>query len=1079
MTTARRWLLVVLALVALAGVFRLRMDVQILDLLPSGLKVVQGLKLYQEYFSNQRELIVTLRLPDATAADAAAESLAGAFSKQTNLIATVRWRPVWLENPALSAELLGYIWFNEDPKDFRALSDRLAVTNLQSVLDSTKERLATSFSPSDLARLAYDPYEMTDLPASTMSQIPSAMRDQNWFASADGTYHVLFVEGQPGLTDYPANIQWMAQMRQIVAAWKSSHSQYANAQVQYTGPPAFVAEAAQGMRQDLTDSVIGTLVFIGLLFWLAYGNWRPLAWIVVLLAAIVGGALALGGLVLGTLNVVSLGFAGILLGITADYALVIYQSALAGPEDDPKAAAVRVRAGILWSALATAGAFLILRASGFPGLEQLGTLAAIGLILGAILILTFFPVMLRRRPKGRIPRLPAFTRSRVFGALGAGAVVIFIILGWAWRRPIIDYSGNALQPANSQPYAALQEMEKELGQSDEPEMVVVRGATVEDTFRRLTALDRALQEAQARHELSSYMLPVLLWPRPEAQAANRATAEELWQRRHELRNAALTNGFSSNALVLSSALLETWHDAAQTPGVFWPTNEMSRWILQRVSARTTNGFYAMGPVYPLPHTSSAAAASLAQQLPQDQTWLAGWQPLAGELLRRIGGRLEWILGSVLVLLLTALWLAFRSWKDVALGFGGLAMSGLLLCALMQLLGWSWNLLNVMAVPLLLGAGVDYTILTQLALRRNRGDLAAMHREIGVALVLSCATAAIGFGSLSWASNAGLASLGRVCALGIVCTGWVAIFLLPLYHRAKDDLGAPPGIYSAGWWRIALFLPRMISGNLLGAMAEQAASLYARVSAGRRAIVVENLLPVLAGNRPAAEAAADRLFRNFGRKLADLWRCEAGLPAAPLITGFVGAEPLLEAHQRKQGVLLVTPHLGNWEVGGYALAARGIKLHVVTLSEPAEGLTELRSEARQRNGIETIVVGDDPFAFVKIIKLLQEGAIMALLLDRPRASSRVTVELFGRPFQAAIAAADLARASGCMILPVFLPRSAKGYEIELLPPVAYNRDQLGEREARERLTQEIFRAFEPFIARHADQWYHFIPVWRIN
>jgi len=98
-----------------------------------------------------------------------------------------------------------------------------------------------------------------------------------------------------------------------------------------------------------------------------------------------------------------------------------------------------------------------------------------------------------------------------------------------------------------------------------------------------------------------------------------------------------------------------------------------------------------------------------------------------------------------------------------------------------------------------------------------------------------------------------------------------------------------------------------------------------------------------------------LFRNFGTKLVDLWRCEAGLPSGPLIAEFVGADTVFAAHERKQGVLLVTPHLGNWEVGGYALAARGIKLRVVTLAEPAEGLTELRSEAREKQGIETIVV----------------------------------------------------------------------------------------------------------------------------
>jgi predicted exporter len=1081
MSTVRRWFLAVLFLAIVAGFFRLHFDLQILDLLPPRLKAVEGLKLYQENFSNNRELIVSLRMTDASTADAAVESLAAAFRAQSNLVESVRWRPVWLEDPALSAELLAYIWFNQTPPDFRALADRLAQTNLVNILQSTKESLATSFSPADLARMAYDPYGMTSLPESTMAQIPQSMRDQNWFASEDGTYHVLFVQARSALANYADSIEWVDAMQRVAGQWQRNNARFAGGRLAFTGPPAFVAEAAAGMRHDLTASVLGTLVFIGLLFWVAYRDWRPLILIVVLLSLIVGVALALGGLFMGTLNVVSLGFAGILLGITADYALVLYQSSLANRQTDPTGARGKVAAGIMWSAITTAGAFLFLRSSGFPGLAQLATLAALGLVFGAILILTFFPVAFKFAGNHRkTPRLPAFTRTRTFAVLGTVCVIIFVIAGWAWRRPLIDYSGDALQPANSRPYAALKEMEQELDRSEEPYIALVRGKTEQDVLRRLTALDAALTNAVAHREIASFMLPLLLWPRPEAQSANRQTAQQLWDRRTALRQAALTNGFSTNALVLTDALLETWHQAAQSPGVFWPDNEMSRWILQRVVARNTNGFLAMGPVYPKKGASAGAAAELTRQLPADETWLAGWQPLAGELLRMIGARLAWMLGGVLVLLVIALRLALGQWIEVLWSACALGLSGLWLFAFMQIMGWSWNLLNVMALPLLLGAGVDYTILMQLALRRHHGNLAAAHHEIGVALVLSCATAAVGFGSLSWATNAGLAGLGRVCGVGILGTGFVAIFLLPFWRRggglADAAPTAPPAIYSAISWKLGLTLVRVVPQRLLYGAAEFFSVCHCWMGENRRDAVIANLLPVVNGDRAEAQRACLRLSRNFGHKLVDLWRCEAGLPAAPLISEFVGAEALLEAHRRKQGVLLVTPHLGNWEVGGYALAARGIKLYVVTLSEPAAGLTETRAQARARNGIETIVVGDNPFGFVEIIKRLQDGAVMAILLDRARESSRVTVDFFGRPFHAAVAAADLARASGCLIIPVFLPHAERGYRIELLPEIAYERSELGGREARQRLTQRIFRAFEPFVRQYPDQWYHFIPIW---
>jgi lauroyl/myristoyl acyltransferase len=137
---------------------------------------------------------------------------------------------------------------------------------------------------------------------------------------------------------------------------------------------------------------------------------------------------------------------------------------------------------------------------------------------------------------------------------------------------------------------------------------------------------------------------------------------------------------------------------------------------------------------------------------------------------------------------------------------------------------------------------------------------------------------------------------------------------------------------------------------------------------------------------------------------------------------------------------------------------------------------MRQAARARWGVETLVVGEDAFAFVEIIKRLQQGATVALLVDRPPAPTAVTVDLFGKKFSASIAAAELARASGCAIVPTFIVREAGGYSAQILPEITYDRAAIGNRAARIRLTQEILRAFEPVIRQHPAQWFHFVPVW---
>ncbi|PYJ05910.1 MAG: hypothetical protein DME25_07555 [Verrucomicrobia bacterium] len=149
---------------------------------------------------------------------------------------------------------------------------------------------------------------------------------------------------------------------------------------------------------------------------------------------------------------------------------------------------------------------------------------------------------------------------------------------------------------------------------------------------------------------------------------------------------------------------------------------------------------------------------------------------------------------------------------------------------------------------------------------------------------------------------------------------------------------------------------------------------------------------------------------------------------------------------------------------------------MTLAEPDADFTRLRQASRARWNIDTLVIGDDPFAFVEVIRRLEGGATVALLVDRPPRATAVEVELFGRPFVASIAAAELARASGCVLLPVFLPRTDAGYAAHVLPAIPYDRATLRDREARRQLTQQILRALERAIREHLDQWYHFVPIW---
>ncbi len=973
--------------------------------------------------------------------------------------------------------------------------------------------------------MSYDPFGLTRLPESTGGAAPSFAQGQEMFSSEDGTFRILFVQSRLDLRTYGECTSWLGQIKLVASRALAADPDLAKVRLGYTGRPAFYSEVAGGMQHDITTSVGGTAAIIAVLFWLAHRRVKPMLWLLTLLALILGSTLALGGLIFGTINVVSMGFAAILLGLAVDYAVVHYQEALAHPDLSIPQIRHAIAPSIFWAAVTTITAFLVLNFGGLPGLGQLGSLVGLGVALAALIMIFEFlpplfpgrnesgpksgsgPGMLSPVPPAKapgqaaapVPRLRAWLISGI--SLGLVLLTGIILL---FGLPPIDPTANALRPRNSQAYGTLDEIQSELNRKVEPLWLIVRGASVEEVGRHLDQVQAALSTAVSNQSLSGFTLPAPLWPRPEFQQANRSTAAQLMAERQVLRNAAAANGFAPTSLALTERILDTWKRASETAGVFWPTNPMSQWILQKVTARSTNHFYALGLLNPSKTTGSkgkpASLATLESELPHNEVWLSGWQLLGNAIFSRVQANMWKVLVPMVALVLLSLYFAFRHPREILLSLAVLFLSGLCLLSVMRLAGWNWNLLNLMAIPLVLGTGVDYSIFMQLALRRYHGDLDLAYRSVGRALLLCGGTAIAGFGSLAWSSNSGMASLGQVCAVGIGSNMLIAIFLLPIWWRqaagrrilVTDPSGpvslrspssnsavavsTPSSLYCSGLWRAGIWTAHRLPAKTCARLSRLAITAYWFLARHRREIVIQNLAPPLGGDRIAARKTAKALFQQFGLKLLDLWRFEAGQPIDDLLRSTTGWEHFVTAQAQNRGVLLVTPHLGNWEFGGPLMTKRGVALQVLTLAEPGKAFTEMRRASRAKWDIETLVVGDDPMAFVEVIRRLESGATVALLVDRPPAATAIMVELFGQPFAASIAAAELARASGCVLLPVYLPRDNSGYDAHILPSIPYDRATLRDREARRRLTQTIISTFEPLIRKHLDQWYHFVPLW---
>ena len=292
-------------------------------------------------------------------------------------------------------------------------------------------------------------------------------------------------------------------------------------------------------------------------------------------------------------------------------------------------------------------------------------------------------------------------------------------------------------------------------------------------------------------------------------------------------------------------------------------------------------------------------------------------------------------------------------------------------------------------------------------------------------------------------------------------------------EASAETFGPSSLYFAWPWRLGQLINGFIPRASRQTLARLAAGLYGRCNPARMEVLCDNLRPALKGGDDPS-IAAKRLLENFCLKLSHLWDYESGRSLERYLLPPDGASPL--SFSPSAGTLIVTVHLGNWEFGAPYLVQHGIEPYVITLEEPDPRLTRLRQRARGGRRVHTLVIGNDPFSFLEVIKKLQEGKVVALLMDRPPKGSSTRVELFGKAFHASVAAAELARATGCDIVPVVMPFTAGRYRPRILQKIIYDRPSLRSKETRDALTQQIISVFEPAIAEYIEQWYHFIPIW---
>jgi len=199
-------------------------------------------------------------------------------------------------------------------------------------------------------------------------------------------------------------------------------------------------------------------------------------------------------------------------------------------------------------------------------------------------------------------------------------------------------------------------------------------------------------------------------------------------------------------------------------------------------------------------------------------------------------------------------------------------------------------------------------------------------------------------------------------------------------------------------------------------------------------------------------------------------------AAQLVEGVVGYSRIVEARLAGNGVVLLTAHLGNWEIGGLMLARIKQPIHVVLVPDIFPGVERERRRLHAQSGVTEIRVDRSIAPTLAILRALRKNDIVAMQGDRDFDNTGVAAPFFGREAFFPRGPFRVAMASGAALLPAFIVRQPDGrYRaiVEEAIAIESGADRDG---ALARNIGRYVAVLERYVREHPDQWYCFYPFW---
>jgi uncharacterized protein len=672
------------------------------------------------------------------------------------------------------------------------------------------------------------------------------LEQEGYFLTANDKYLLFLVT--PRKDTFTQASHSVQLLRDIVARVKSD---FPGLEAGVTGPLALEADEMGSAMGDIALATWLSLASQMLLLILFFRSLkRALMQAFVLIVGLCWTFTVVTALV-GHLNLLSIVFAPLMLGLTIDYGIHWFcrleeEQALQGKSNGNVITCTMRREGpaILCASMAGAASFIPLTVTGFKGLAELGLILALGIVLMVVATLTLLPTLVLKTERFTSPEKAQDC---------SGDPQPFLQLGW--RRPglivglgllftalggvslfFVKFDLNPLNLQNPETESVVWEL-KLLKDS---RYSTAYGALTADSLEDLKAKKAALkklptishvesilsffpEDAEAKKTQLAELAPIfrqVSFPAAPVASDPQALAEVLGRINFKLAR-ALENDPTLAQVKEANELLAPIISTLKSAGSKTRDNlaDFEKNFFQDL--RDKWDFLQEGLSPPLPRLADLPPEVRDRFVSPQGTFLIRafsaediWDPAPlGKFvndLRRVDpdavgdpvllyvfthafrNACLWAVGMGLVLISFLLWGIFRSLKLTLLALVPLFVGTGWTLNLMWLLDIPFNQANVLFLPLILGEGIEFGIIILVRWQREESARAiALPASTAKGVLLAALTTAVGFGSLMVSGHQGTFSLGLLATVGSLSVLLASLSVLPAFLRLVEKQAAAP------------------------------------------------------------------------------------------------------------------------------------------------------------------------------------------------------------------------------------------------------------------------------------------------